>query len=128
MEQIALKANVREGIGKEKAQKLRRQGLVPAVVYHRGEKSVSIQVVEREIATDEGRAGAFGRADHLFHDGRQIIRHVCFAGDLGGFGGNVGVGNQCPRRLIHQRRNGEEPRREQEAGSGRHCSIQKLPA
>ena len=50
MEQIALKANVREGIGKEKSQKLRRQGMVPAVVYHRGEKSVSIQVVEREIA------------------------------------------------------------------------------
>jgi large subunit ribosomal protein L25 len=50
MEQIALKANVREGSGKEGAQKLRRQGLVPAIVYHRGEKSVSIQIVEREIA------------------------------------------------------------------------------
>ena len=50
MEQIALKANVREGSGKEGAQRLRRQGLVPAIVYHRGEKSVSVQIVEREIA------------------------------------------------------------------------------
>ncbi len=50
MEQIALKANLREGAGKTGSQKLRRQGMVPAVVYHRGEKSVSIQLVEREIA------------------------------------------------------------------------------
>lgn len=49
MEQIALKANVREGIGKQEMQKLRKQGLVPAIVYHRGEKSVPITVVEKEI-------------------------------------------------------------------------------
>ena len=49
MEQIALKANVREGIGKQEAHKLRKQGLVPCVVYHRGEKSVPITVVEKEI-------------------------------------------------------------------------------
>ena len=50
MEQIVLKANVREGSGKTQAQKLRKQGLVPGIVYHRGEKSVSIAVVEREIS------------------------------------------------------------------------------
>ncbi len=50
MEQIALKANVREGTGKSQAKKLRKQGLVPGVVYHRGEKSVSIAIVEREIS------------------------------------------------------------------------------
>ena len=49
MEQITLKANVREGIGKEKALKLRKQGQVPAIVYHRGEKSVPITVDEKEI-------------------------------------------------------------------------------
>ena len=49
MEQIALKANVREGIGKQQMQKLRKQGLVPAIVYHRGEKSVPVTVVEKEI-------------------------------------------------------------------------------
>lgn len=50
MEQIALKANVREGIGKQQVTKLRKQGLVPAVVYHRGEKSVPIAIVEKDIA------------------------------------------------------------------------------
>ena len=49
MEQIALKANVREGIGKQQIQKLRKQGFVPGIVYHRGEKSVPIAVVEKEI-------------------------------------------------------------------------------
>ena len=49
MEQITLKANVREEIGKGPVQKLRKQGLVPAVVYHRGEKSVAVSIVEKEI-------------------------------------------------------------------------------
>jgi large subunit ribosomal protein L25 len=50
MDQIALKANAREGSGKSEAQKLRKQGLVPGIVYHRGEKSVSITLVEKEIS------------------------------------------------------------------------------
>ena len=50
MDQISLKANLREGKGKEVAKKLRRSGQVPAVVYHRGEKSVHITVVDREIS------------------------------------------------------------------------------
>ncbi len=50
MEQISLKATVREGSGKSQAQKLRKQGFVPGIVYHRGEKSVPITVVEREMA------------------------------------------------------------------------------
>ena len=50
MEQIELKANVRKESGKNQAQKLRRQGLVPGVVYHRGEKSVPIAIVERDIS------------------------------------------------------------------------------
>lgn len=48
-EQIALKANVREGKGKGEAQKLRKQGLVPGIVYHRGEKSVAVSFGEKEI-------------------------------------------------------------------------------
>lgn len=50
MDQIALKASVREGSGKSEAQKLRKQGLIPGTVYHRGEKSVSIVMVEKEIS------------------------------------------------------------------------------
>jgi len=49
MEQIALKANLREGNGKEKAKKLRKGGVVPGIVYHRGEKSVPIELSEKDI-------------------------------------------------------------------------------
>ncbi|MBI2095116.1 MAG: 50S ribosomal protein L25 [Candidatus Omnitrophica bacterium] len=50
MDQIHLKATIREGKGKEAAKKLRRAGQVPAVVYHRGEKPVSVAVVDKEIS------------------------------------------------------------------------------
>jgi large subunit ribosomal protein L25 len=49
MEQVALKANLREGHGKQKVKKLRKGGLVPGIVYHRGEKSVSIELIEKDI-------------------------------------------------------------------------------
>ncbi len=49
MEQIKLSASLREGVGKEKVKKLRRAGLIPGVVYHRGEKSVSIEVSDRDL-------------------------------------------------------------------------------
>lgn len=57
MEQIALKAEVREGAGKEAAKKLRSTGKIPAVVYHRGEKSVSITVEDREFSRIMRAAG-----------------------------------------------------------------------
>lgn len=49
MEQIALKASLREGKGKEKSQKIRRQGEVPGIVYHRGEQSVPISLNEKDL-------------------------------------------------------------------------------
>ncbi|HXV18784.1 MAG TPA: 50S ribosomal protein L25, partial [Candidatus Omnitrophota bacterium] len=49
MEQIQLKAVLREGTGKEAAKKLRGTGFVPAIVYHRGEEAVSIALVDKEI-------------------------------------------------------------------------------
>lgn len=49
MEQIKLKANIREGRGKQAVKKLRRDGLVPGVVYHRGEDPVSIEFPGREL-------------------------------------------------------------------------------
>lgn len=49
MEQIKLKATLRESRGKEAARKMRREGLVPGVVYHRGEEPVSIVLSDREI-------------------------------------------------------------------------------
>lgn len=50
MEQIKLKASLREGKGKQAVRKLRAQGLVPGVVYHRGEEPISITVVDKEIS------------------------------------------------------------------------------
>ena len=49
MEQIALKASLREGKGKQKSIKVRHEGLVPGIVYHRGEGSVSISLVEKDL-------------------------------------------------------------------------------
>ena len=49
MEQIALKASLREGNGKQLAGKLRKQGSVPGIVYHRGEQSVPISLNEKEL-------------------------------------------------------------------------------
>lgn len=50
MEQINLKASLREGNGKQAVRKLRNQGLIPGVVYHRGDKSVSVTVNDKEIS------------------------------------------------------------------------------
>ncbi|MCG3175323.1 MAG: 50S ribosomal protein L25 [Candidatus Omnitrophica bacterium] len=49
MEQIKLKATLRESAGKEAAKKARNSGLVPGIVYHRGEKPISVSVNDREL-------------------------------------------------------------------------------
>lgn len=49
MEQIALEAQVRKERGKEVCKKLRKGGLVPAVVYGEGKESVSLVVSAREM-------------------------------------------------------------------------------
>jgi large subunit ribosomal protein L25 len=50
MEQIQLKGNIRETKGKQAAKRMRADGQVPAVVYHRGEEPVSIAVSDKEIS------------------------------------------------------------------------------
>jgi large subunit ribosomal protein L25 len=50
MEQIQLKATIRETRGKQAAKKLRTAGLVPAVVYHRGEEPLAITVADKELS------------------------------------------------------------------------------
>ena len=49
MEQIALKASLREGKGKQDMHKIRKTGLVPGIVYHRGEESVPVSLVEKDL-------------------------------------------------------------------------------
>lgn len=48
MEKISLKAQLREELGKEAVKKLRRQGLIPAVVY-KGKNSLNIKIVDQEF-------------------------------------------------------------------------------
>ena len=49
MEQIALKANLREDKGRQRVRKIRKTGLVPGIVYHRGETSVPVSFVEKDL-------------------------------------------------------------------------------
>ena len=50
MEQIKLKAVLREERGKQDAKKLRNSGWIPAIVYHRGEQAVSISVGDKDLS------------------------------------------------------------------------------
>jgi len=56
MEQIELKVQKRKMLGK-KVKRLRREGLVPAVLYGHGIESVPLQVEERELNRVLNRAG-----------------------------------------------------------------------
>lgn len=49
MEEIKLTAQIRDEIGKNKLASLRRLGLVPAVVYGEGKKSLSIKISRSDI-------------------------------------------------------------------------------
>lgn len=51
MEEILLRAETRKGTGKGVARKLRREGVIPAVLYGRGIESVPIKVSAREWDT-----------------------------------------------------------------------------
>lgn len=49
MEFIDLQANLREGTGKGLNKKLRREGLVPSVVYKKGEETVSLKIDRKNL-------------------------------------------------------------------------------
>jgi large subunit ribosomal protein L25 len=51
MERVSLKVQPREGVGKGQARALRRQGLVPAVVYGRGRAPQAVAVDARALDT-----------------------------------------------------------------------------
>ena len=57
MEQIKLKVNLRQEKGKQAVKKLRAQGLVPGIVYHRGEEPVPIVLVDKELSRIVHSAG-----------------------------------------------------------------------
>lgn len=70
MEFVDLQANVREGKGKELSGKVRAEGLVPAVVYKKGEKSVSIKIDKKLLS----------KAIHT-EAGENVIIHLSVDGD-----------------------------------------------
>ncbi len=49
MEQVELRAEIRDEIGKEAAGRLRQQGLIPAVVYGAAAKTINIKVGTRDF-------------------------------------------------------------------------------
>jgi large subunit ribosomal protein L25 len=49
MEQLELKAVLREETGKEKVKKIRAKGMIPGIVYHKGDKSIAISVDNKEL-------------------------------------------------------------------------------
>ncbi|MCK4518874.1 MAG: 50S ribosomal protein L25/general stress protein Ctc [Candidatus Omnitrophica bacterium] len=49
MKEIKINAQVRETAGKEASRRLRKEGLVPAVVYNKGKKSLALTISERDL-------------------------------------------------------------------------------
>lgn len=69
MDQVALKTEKREEFGKEAAKRYRTEGLVPAVIYGKGQENVSFTIKENELIKCLNT---------------EAKRHVIFNLDLGG--------------------------------------------
>lgn len=50
MAELKLAAEMREGVGKNKVDKLRRDKIVPGVIYSRGDENKVIQVTEKDLS------------------------------------------------------------------------------
>src|SRR5512137_632909 len=83
MEKPFLKAEVREGFGKEKAKKLRVKGTIPAIFYGPRTKSIPITVDPKALGkTLQTEAGENVLIDLDIHEGDQSNRHVVMLKDL----------------------------------------------
>jgi len=49
MQEVELKAELREGFGKGPSYRLRQKGFIPAVYYGHGEKNLHLTVAERDL-------------------------------------------------------------------------------
>ena len=65
MDQIKLNATIRQGKGKQAVSKLRRTGVVPGIVYHRGEEAVPISLAKKDINQIIQTAGGENVLIHL---------------------------------------------------------------
>lgn len=83
MERPLLKAEVREGTGKEKARKLRAEGLIPAIFYGPHVESVPLLVDPKELGkTLQSEAGENVLIDLEIRRGDQADRRVVMVKDL----------------------------------------------
>ena len=83
MERPVLMAEMREGIGKGMARKLRAKGLIPAIFYGPRSKSISLVIDPKELAkTLQTEAGENVLIDLEIRKGDQSDRKVVMVKDL----------------------------------------------
>lgn len=91
-DKVVLKAEVREGLGKEKTKKLRKEGIIPAIYYSKKETPINLQVNELEciaalkkgqqiLELQIGKKKKHGLIkDMQFHPVTEKILHIDFQG------------------------------------------------
>jgi large subunit ribosomal protein L25 len=83
MERPVLSAEIREGIGKEKAKKLRTKGLIPAIFYSPLSQSIPLVIDSKEFAKVlETEAGENVLIDLSIRKGDQTSRKVVMVKDV----------------------------------------------
>lgn len=73
MERLQLKAQVREGRGKGAARQLRMQGMIPGILYGRGETPVALTVNLRELDRALHGSGDTNQLFDLEIEGQSVI-------------------------------------------------------
>jgi large subunit ribosomal protein L25 len=83
MERPVLTAEIREGIGKEKAKKLRLQGLIPAIFYGPKSQTIPLVIESKELAKAlQTEAGENVLIDLDIRKGAQSDRKVVMLKDI----------------------------------------------
>jgi len=83
MERPVLKAEIREGVGKEKAKKLRAKGLIPAIFYGPKSQTISLVIDSKELAKAlQTEAGENVLIDLDIRKGAQSDRKVVMLKDI----------------------------------------------
>lgn len=73
MEQFSLEANLRNGVGKGYCRRLRAKGLIPAILYGKGEKSIPIEVKAVHLIHLLHEGGENAIINLLFPDSSQKV-------------------------------------------------------
>ena len=83
MERPVLSAEIREGVGKERAKKLRTKGLIPAIFYSPKSKSIPLVINSKEfVKTLQTEAGENVLIDLNIRKGDQTDRKVVMVKEI----------------------------------------------